>query len=83
MILDIRKKLLKFVNRPPNPAIAETAVLQVTASPDAEPGVRELRLETPARTDEPLGLSGRPLAGSREEAGRATTIFPGSSRSAS
>ena len=37
MILDIRKKLVKFFNRPPNPAIAETAVLHVTASPDAEP----------------------------------------------
>ena len=35
------------------------------------------------RTDEPLGLSDRPLAGSRAEAGRRRTIFPGSSRSAS
>ncbi len=54
MILDIRKKLVKFYNRPPNPAIAEQAVLRVTTSPDAEPGVRELRLETPAGLTNPL-----------------------------
>ena len=54
MVLDIRKKLVKFFNRPPNPAIAETAVLRVTTSPDAEPGVRELRLETPAGLTNPL-----------------------------
>ncbi len=53
-ILDIRKKLLKFVKRPPNPAIAQTAVLHVTTSPDAQPGVRELRLETPAGLSNPL-----------------------------
>ena len=54
MVLDIRKKLLKFYSRPPNPAIAETAVLHVTTSPDAKPGVRELRLETPAGLTNPL-----------------------------
>ncbi len=54
MVFDIRKKLVKFYNRPPNPAIAETAVLHVTASPDAGPGVRELRLETPAGLTNPL-----------------------------
>jgi hypothetical protein len=53
-ILDIRKKLLKFFNRPANPAIAQTAVLQVTMSSDAEPGTRELRLETPAGLTNPL-----------------------------
>ncbi len=53
-IFEIRKKLTKFYNRPPNPAIAETAVLHVTASPDAEPGVRELRLERPAGLSNPL-----------------------------
>ena len=54
MIVEIRKKLQKFANRPPNPAIAQTAVLQVTASPDTPPGVRELRLETPAGLTNPL-----------------------------
>ncbi|MEI8371543.1 MAG: hypothetical protein WCJ35_01790 [Planctomycetota bacterium] len=54
LIVDIRKKLAKFYNRPPNPAIAETAVLRVTTLPDAAPGVRELRLETPAGLTNPL-----------------------------
>ena len=53
-LLDLRKKLAKFVNRQPNPAIAQTAVLHITTSPDAEPGVRELRLETPAGLTNPL-----------------------------
>jgi len=54
LIVDIRKKLAKFYNRPPNPAIAETAVLHLTTLPDAEPGVRELRLETPIGLTNPL-----------------------------
>ncbi len=54
MIVDIRKKLAKFVARPPVPAIAETAVLQATVASDAKPGVRELRLETPAGLSNPL-----------------------------
>jgi uncharacterized coiled-coil protein SlyX len=53
-IIDLRKKLAKFVNRLPNPAIAQTAVLRITTSPDAEPGNRELRLETPAGLTNPL-----------------------------
>ena len=53
-ILDIRKKLLKFFNQPPTPAVAETAVLHVTVDPNAEPGVRELRLQTPAGLTNPL-----------------------------
>lgn len=54
LVLDIRKKLAKFFNRPPNPAIAQTAVLHVTTLSDAEPGVRELRLETPTGLSNPL-----------------------------
>jgi len=54
LILEIRRKLAKFLNRPPNPAIAQTAVLRITVSPDAEIGVRELRLETPAGLSNPL-----------------------------
>jgi hypothetical protein len=54
LVLDIRKKLQKFANRQPNPAIAQTAVLQITVSPGAEPGVRELRLQTPAGLSNPL-----------------------------
>lgn len=44
-LAEIRKKLATFVKKQPNPAIAETATLQVTMAPDAEPGERELRLE--------------------------------------
>ena len=54
MIFEIRKKLVRFFNRPPSPAIADTAVLHVTISPDAQPGLRELRLETPAGLTNPL-----------------------------
>ena len=54
MIVDIRKKLARFYGRPPIPAIADTAVLQVTATPDAPPSVRELRLESPAGLTNPL-----------------------------
>lgn len=47
MLADIKKKLSTFV--PPNqinPAISETVTLQITIAPDAEPGERELRLQT-------------------------------------
>ncbi len=55
-IVDIRKKLTKFANRMPNPAIAQTAVLQITAASDASPGVREMRLETPAGLSNPIAF---------------------------
>lgn len=48
---EIREKIAGSLRRNANPALAETVTLRVTAAPDAEPGVRELRLATP------LGLS--------------------------
>jgi len=38
------------------PAIAETVAVRVTIAPDAEPGQRELRLETPAGLTNPLAF---------------------------
>ena len=53
-LADLRKKLAAFVRRPLNPAIAETVTVQVTAAPDAEPGQRELRLQTTLGLTNPL-----------------------------
>lgn len=53
-IAEIRKKLSTFVRRPSSPSIAETVTLQITIARDAEPGERELRLQTPAGMTNPL-----------------------------
>ena len=53
-IAEIRKKMSTFVRRPASPAIAETVKLQITMAPDAEPGRREVRLQTPAGLTNPL-----------------------------
>jgi hypothetical protein len=53
-LAEIRKKLAGFQRRPPNPAIAETVLLQVTMTPDAEPGERELRLGTAQGLSNPI-----------------------------
>jgi hypothetical protein len=55
MIAEIRAKLATF-NRNANPAIAETVTFQVTVSPDAEPGRREIRLRTPLGLTNPLAF---------------------------
>jgi len=54
MVAEIREKIANFVRRPANPAIAETVTLQVTLAPEAAPGERELRLETPLGLTNPL-----------------------------
>ena len=41
---EIRKKLATVVRRPANPAISELVTVQITAAPDAELGLREIRL---------------------------------------
>ena len=51
---EIRKKLATFQRRPPNPAIAETATLQVTLAAGAAPGERELRLASRLGISNPL-----------------------------
>ncbi len=53
-VAEIRKKLATFVRKPASPAIVETVTIQVVINPDAEPGQRELRLETPAGLTNPL-----------------------------
>ena len=54
MFMEIRRKLASFQRRPANPAIAETATLQITVSADAEPGEREIRLGTQLGLSNPL-----------------------------
>jgi hypothetical protein len=53
-LLAIRKKLLKFVTKPPIPAIADIVVLEVTLDPAAAPGKREIRLQGPLGLTNPL-----------------------------
>ena len=53
-IADIRKKLATYARRPSSPAIAESAILQVMIAADADPGMHELRLRTPAGVTDPL-----------------------------
>jgi hypothetical protein len=54
MLADLRQKLATNPRRPPNPAIAERVVLQVSLAPDAAPSERELRLVTRAGLTNPL-----------------------------
>jgi hypothetical protein len=53
-IADIRKKLAGFIRRPTTPAIAETVRVQITLSPGAPAGEREIRLVTPNGLTNPL-----------------------------
>ncbi len=52
--LDEFRRLRRDPKRQPNPQISETVTLEVTIDPDAEPGVRELRLVTPAKVSNPI-----------------------------
>ncbi len=54
MLAELRKKLAAFQRRPTNPATAERVTLQVTVAPDAEPGERELRLQSRLGLSNPL-----------------------------
>jgi hypothetical protein len=54
-IIEIRDRIAKNPpNRQGNPAIAETVIVQVTLATNADPGERDLRLETPAGLSNPL-----------------------------
>jgi hypothetical protein len=55
-LAEVRRQLATAQRRPANPAIAETATLQVTLAADANPGARELRLGTPAGLSNPLSF---------------------------
>jgi hypothetical protein len=61
-IAEVREKLLDFQRRPSSPAIAENAILQVTVAADAEPGERELRIDTAGGITNPIRFSVGPLA---------------------
>ena len=54
LLTETRKKLATFQRRPANPAIAETVTLQITVSPDADPGEREIRIGTQLGLSNPL-----------------------------
>jgi hypothetical protein len=53
-LAEIRKKVAAFQRRPVNPAIGETVFVQVALAASAEPGERELRMQTPAGLSNPL-----------------------------
>lgn len=50
----IKRKVAVFVGGPPVPAIGESVLVQLTIAPNAEPGPREIRLETPKGITNPL-----------------------------
>ena len=58
---------------PPTPAIAETVTVRVTITDDAQPGPRELRLETPAGLSNPLVFNVGQLPEFRETERRSAT----------
>ncbi len=51
---DIRQQIATRGNRQASPVIAETVTLEVTVTPDAAPGERELRLKTPGGLSNPV-----------------------------
>jgi hypothetical protein len=53
-IVEIKKQIAGFLNRPPNPAIAETVRVYITIPTNAEPSTRELRLGTANGLSNPL-----------------------------
>jgi hypothetical protein len=53
-IAEIKKKLANSVRRPATPAIGETVVVEITTTPDAQPGERELRLTSSTGLTNPL-----------------------------
>jgi len=54
MLFEIRQKLAAFQRKPLNPAIAETVTLRVRIATNAEPGAREVRLQTQLGLTAPL-----------------------------
>ncbi|MCX6544653.1 MAG: PPC domain-containing protein [Acidobacteria bacterium] len=56
-LLDLRMKIGDSVRRNQNPTLSEIVTLEVTIAPDAEPGLRQLRLDTPVGLSNPLVFS--------------------------
>lgn len=75
-LMAIRKKIAAFARRPANPAIAETALLQVALAPNAEPGQRELRLEARAGLSNPLVFCVGQLPEFRKRDAQTSDEFP-------
>jgi len=75
---EIRDKIIKNPpNRQGNPAIAETAIVRITLATNAEPGERDLRLETPAGLFEPAHFPRRATAGIFPAGGKGRQPGPG------
>ncbi|HNQ91066.1 MAG TPA: PPC domain-containing protein [Verrucomicrobiota bacterium] len=55
-LAEIRKKLANPPNRQANPALVETVTARITLSPDAAPGMREIRLSTTGGLSNPLSF---------------------------
>lgn len=53
-INDLRLRIAESQRRTANPSLAELVTLELTIAPDAEPGERRLRLETPLGLTTPL-----------------------------
>lgn len=53
-LVEARRNIGTAVRRPANPAISELAVVRITVTADARPGIRELRLVTPKGLSNPL-----------------------------
>jgi hypothetical protein len=56
MLAALRRKVANFVGGPVTPAIGDNVLVQVTIAPDAEPGQREIRLETAKGLTNPLAF---------------------------
>jgi hypothetical protein len=67
---EVRRKMSSGVRRPANPAISELAIVRFTLAPDAEPGRRELRLQTAAGLSNPLAFEVGRLTEFSEEPSR-------------
>jgi len=53
-LLDIRMRVADSVRRNQNPTLSEIVTLEVTIESDADPGLRQLRLDTPFGLSNPL-----------------------------
>ncbi|MBI5799882.1 MAG: PPC domain-containing protein [Verrucomicrobia bacterium] len=52
----IERRIANYVNRPACASIANIAIIEITAAPNARPGPRELRLGTPTGVSNPLAF---------------------------
>ncbi len=80
-IADIRTRLLLFnISRGMSPSLAETIAIQVTIDPGAQPGRRELRVETAQGLSNPLVFHVGQLPEFSEQESVNVNVPPGSSQ---